>query len=73
VRHLDHSPTRPYTVALGDAPYHATLYYADFGGAPEARFDMYGNPTWSGKVIVRCGEFEQSVTLSSADGSVTVN
>jgi type II secretory pathway pseudopilin PulG len=71
VRHLDHSP-RPYTVALSDAPYHAQLYYADFGGAPQAEFDMYGAARWGGKVIVRVGEFEQTVALSRDDGSVTV-
>ena len=71
VRHLDHA-SRPYTVALGEAPYHATLYYADFGGAPQAMFDMYGAPKWGGKVIVRVGEFEETVTLSRDDGSAKV-
>lgn len=71
VRHLDHGGT-PYTVSLGDAPYHAELYYADFGGAPQAAFDMYGGAKWSGKVIVRVGEFEQTVALNRDDGSVTV-
>ena len=71
VKHLDHAP-QPYTVTLGDSPYHAQLYYADFGGAPQAEFDMYGAPKWSGTVIVRVGEFEQTVALSRDDGSVTV-
>jgi hypothetical protein len=48
------------------------LYYADFGGAPQAEFDMYGSPKWGGTVIVRVGEFEQKVALSRDDGSVTV-
>jgi prepilin-type N-terminal cleavage/methylation domain-containing protein len=71
VRHLDHGAT-PYTVALGNAPYHAEIYYADFGGAPQAKFDMYGSAKWSGKVIIRVGEFEQTVALNRDDGSVTV-
>jgi type II secretory pathway pseudopilin PulG len=71
-RHLDHA-ARPYTVALVDAPYHATLQYADFGGAPQAQFDMYGNPKWSGTVIVRCGDFQHTVALNRDDGSVTIN
>jgi prepilin-type N-terminal cleavage/methylation domain-containing protein len=71
VRHLDHA-SQPYTVTLSDAPYHATLYYADFGGAPQALFDMYGAPKWGGKVIVRVGEFEQTVSMAADDGSVTV-
>lgn len=72
MRHLDHA-SQPYTVTLVDAPYHATLYYADFGGAPQAQFDMYGSPKWGGKVIVRVGDYEQTVDLSRDDGSVTVN
>jgi type II secretory pathway pseudopilin PulG len=71
VRHLDHR-SQPYTVTLVDAPYHAELYYADFGGAPQAVFDMYGAPKWSGKVIVRVGEFEHTVNLSRDDGAITV-
>lgn len=72
VRHLDHA-ARPYTVALTDAPYHAQLYFADFGGVPQAQFDMYGSPKWGGTVIVRVGEFEQTVSMSRDDGSITVN
>ena len=71
VRHLDHG-TNPYTVALSGDPYHADLSFADFGGAPQAVFDMWGAPRWGGKVIVRVGEFEETVVLSRADGSVTV-
>ena len=71
VRHLDHG-SQPYTVALSGAPYHAELYYADFGGAPQASFDMWGAPRWGGKVVVRVGEFEQTVALGRDDGSITV-
>jgi prepilin-type N-terminal cleavage/methylation domain-containing protein len=71
VRHLDHS-SAPYTVTLSDPPYNATLYYADFGGAPQAAFDMYGSAKFGGKVVIRVGEFEQTVALSRDDGSVTV-
>jgi prepilin-type N-terminal cleavage/methylation domain-containing protein len=71
VRHLDHA-SAPYTVTLSDSPYNATLDFADFGGAPQAVFDMYGSPKWSGKVIVHVGEFEQTVALNRDDASVTV-
>jgi prepilin-type N-terminal cleavage/methylation domain-containing protein len=71
VRHLDHA-SAPYTVDLSDAPYHAVLDFADFGGAPQAVFDMYGAPKWSGKVIVHVGEFQQTVALNRDDASVTV-
>jgi prepilin-type N-terminal cleavage/methylation domain-containing protein len=72
VRHLDHS-SAPYTVTLSDPPYNATLYYADFGGAPQASFDMYGSAKWGGKVVIRVGDFEQTVALSREDGAITVN
>ena len=72
VRHLDHAAS-PYTVALSDAPYHAQLYYADFGGAPQAEFDMYGAAKWGGQVIVKVGEFQQVVALNRDDGTITVN
>ena len=71
MRHLDRA-SQPYTVTLSDAPYHAQLYYADFGGAPQAQFDMYGAPKWGGKVIVRVGEFEETVALSRDDGTAKV-
>jgi prepilin-type N-terminal cleavage/methylation domain-containing protein len=71
VRDLDH-PKAPYTVTLSDSPYNATLDFADFGGAPQAVFDMYGAPKWSGKVIVHVGEFQQTVALNRDDASVTV-
>jgi prepilin-type N-terminal cleavage/methylation domain-containing protein len=71
VRHLDHG-SNPYTVAISGDPYQAELYYADFGGAPQAVFDMWGAPRWGGKVIVRVGEFEETVVLSRDDGSITV-
>ena len=72
VRNIDHASS-PYTVTLSDAPYHAQLYYADFGGSPQAQFDMYGSPKWGGQVIVKVGEFQQVVALNRDDGSVTVN
>ena len=71
VRHLDHGAS-PYTVAISGDPYQAELHYADFGGAPQAVFDMWGAPRWGGKVIVRVGEFEETVVLSRDDGSITV-
>ena|SRR5437763_14749372 len=71
VRHLDHN-SQPYTVTLSDTPYLATLDFADFGGVPQAQFDMYGSAKWSGQVIVRVGEFQHTVVLSREDGSITV-
>jgi prepilin-type N-terminal cleavage/methylation domain-containing protein len=71
LRHLDNS-TAPYTVDLRAAPYHATIEYADFGGSPQAQFDMYGTLAWDGKVVVRAGERAWTVSLARLDGSPTV-
>ena len=62
----------PYTVDLRAAPYHAIIEYADFGGAPQAQFDMYGTLVWDGKVIVRAGERSWTVSLGKLDGTPTV-
>ena len=72
LRHLDKS-TAPYTVDLRGAPYYATIEFADFGGTPQAQFDMYGSLAWDGKVVVRAGERAWTVSLGKADGSPTVN
>ena len=70
-RNLDH-PKSIYTVDLAGDPYRVTIGYADFGGAPQAQFDMFGTPLWSGKVTVYAGDYARSVTLAKEDGSVTV-
>ncbi|HZN65564.1 MAG TPA: type II secretion system protein [Tepidisphaeraceae bacterium] len=69
-RHLDDAK-RPYTVNLGDGPYHATLHYADFGGVPQAEFDMYGNAVFGGKVVVRVGDHERVIDVPAGGGEVT--
>ena len=72
VRHLDRS-TEPYTVNLTDAPYYVLLAFADFGGLPQAQFDMYGVSLWDGTVMVKSGDYERTVKLKRDDGSITVN
>lgn len=71
MRSLDHAAA-PYTVNLAAAPYNVTIGYADFGGAPQATFDMYGTAQWSGKVTVYAGSYARTVQLTKEDGSVTV-
>ena len=71
VRNLDH-PGAVYTVNLAGDPYRVTIAYADFGGAPQAQFDMFGTPQWSGTVTVRAGDYARTVLLAKEDGSVTV-
>jgi type II secretory pathway pseudopilin PulG len=71
VRDLDHS-ANPYTVNLAGAPYYVKITFADFGGVPQAQFDMYGTALWGGTVKVRTGDYERTVSLVKADGSITV-
>jgi prepilin-type N-terminal cleavage/methylation domain-containing protein len=70
-RNLDH-PKSIYTVNLGGEPYRVTIGYADFGGTPQAQFDMFGAPTFGGKVTVYAGAYARTVSLVKEDGSVTV-
>ena len=70
-RNLDH-PKALYTVDLAGDPYCVTIGYADFGGAPQAQFDMFGTPLFGGKVTVYAGPFARTVSLVKEDGSVTV-
>ena len=72
MRHLDRA-SDPYTVNLSEAPYHVLVAHADFGGVPQARFDMYGEAAFGGVVRVRSGDYERTVTLVKQDGSITVN
>ena len=62
---------RRQAVNLGDGPYHATLHYADFGGVPQAEFDMYGNAVFGGKVVVRVGDHERVIDVPAGGGEVT--
>lgn len=71
VRDMDRSAD-PYTVNLAGAPYYVSITYADFGGAPQAQFDMYGTALWGGTVKVRTGDYERTVSLLKSDGSITV-
>ena len=71
IKNLDHS-TDPYTVNLAGAPYYVNITYADFGGVPQAQFDMYGTALWGGTVKVRTGDYERTVSLVKSDGSITV-
>jgi prepilin-type N-terminal cleavage/methylation domain-containing protein len=68
---LDH-PKSIYTVNLAGDPYHVAIGYADFGGAPQAQFDMFGVPAFGGKVMVYAGDYARTVSLVKEDGTVTV-
>jgi prepilin-type N-terminal cleavage/methylation domain-containing protein len=68
----DH-PARTYVVGLSQSPYRASIV-AD--GAADANgniiFDGYGSPATSGTIIVQCGDFQKTITINAASGSVTL-
>jgi len=71
VADLNH-PKSPYTVNLAGDPYRVTIGYADFGGAPQAQFDMFGNPAFGGTVKLYAGSYSSTVSLVKQDGTVSV-
>jgi prepilin-type N-terminal cleavage/methylation domain-containing protein len=71
VADLDH-PKSLYTVNLAGEPYHVTIGYADFGGTPQAQFDMFGNAAFGGSVTVNSGSYSSTVLLIKQDGTVSV-
>jgi hypothetical protein len=68
----DH-PARTYVVGLSQSPYRTSIV-AD--GAADANgniiFDGYGSPATSGTIIVQCGDFQKTITINAASGSVTL-
>lgn len=56
---------RPGGVSLGEAPYQATLVYADFGGSPDLMFDGYGRITTSGEVRLKVGAMRGRLIFSA--------
>jgi type II secretory pathway pseudopilin PulG len=57
----------PGAVRLDEAPYQATLTYADFGGGPDLVFDGYGRITTSGEVRLRVGTMRGRLIFSAHD------
>ncbi len=65
-------PARPYEVDLGQEPYQVVLVYAFSKSElmPEVVFNGFGLPNGGGKIILRAGQHEQTVTLDAATGRV---
>ena len=64
--------TADYVARLGDAPYQAKLFSADFGGVPQVVFNGYGVPSSTGTVVVRVGDVQKTVVVSALTGKTTV-
>ena len=58
---------QPGSVQLGEAPYQATLTYADFGGAPDLVFDGYGRIVTTGEVRLRIGDMRGRLVFTAHD------
>ena len=71
MEHHDH-PSLEYQVLLSEAPYHASLESADFGGTSNVAFDGYGVPGSGGTVIVQSGQYQKTITLNADTGKPTV-
>ncbi len=71
---LDHpdSPGQPYGVDVSAYPYQSSILRADFSGHTRVRFDRFGYPDSGGTVIVRCGGYQQSVTLAAQGTRATI-
>lgn len=66
----DH-PAIIYTVSLGQAPYRCAIVSAapaDANG--NVSFDGYGTPSAGGAIVLQCGDFQRSVQVSAAAGTI---
>lgn len=57
-------PEKMYQVDLSLAPYGANIVTADFGGDALLIFDGYGEPDTGGRVVVRIGDHQETITIA---------
>ncbi|MFP4354906.1 MAG: GspH/FimT family pseudopilin [Phycisphaerae bacterium] len=69
--HPDH-PALRYRNQLSAEPYRATIIEADFDSSPSVTFNGLGEPDSGGRVVVQCGDQQQTIILhpSSAEAEV---
>lgn len=60
-----------YAVNIAAAPYAADILSASFGGSLSVQFDIYGQPSNSGSVVIRSGARQYTVQLDAA-GNVSI-
>ncbi|HEY1686402.1 MAG TPA: GspH/FimT family pseudopilin [Tepidisphaeraceae bacterium] len=65
-------PTQTYSVNLLNNPYKSTLSSASFNSATTLTFDGYGSPSSAGSVVLTCGSFTKTISVSADDGAVSV-
>ena len=66
-------PSLEYEVVLSEAPYHASLGSADFGGAGQVSFDGYGVPNSGGTITVQSGQYVKTITVDPSSGKPTTS
>lgn len=65
------NPSADYRVDLGHA-FDVDIVSASFQGQPTATFDGYGIPVAAGQVVIRAGDYQQTVVLDAQGGAVRV-
>ncbi|OHB66542.1 MAG: hypothetical protein A2V70_05315 [Planctomycetes bacterium RBG_13_63_9] len=61
-----------YVVRLSDAPHQVSLVSADFGGDADVVFSGHGLPDSSGAVVIRSGNYQQTISLDQESGTASV-
>ncbi len=59
-------PERSYAVLLGASPYGVDVRTADFSGAGNLQFDIYGRPDRSGTVVLQTAGQQRTIEVNSA-------
>ena len=65
-------PSEVYSVSLAETSYPANITTADFAGNPSVTFDIYGQPDFTGSVIVVSGNAQEIVVLDVVTGRASV-
>ncbi len=60
-------------VRLSDAPFAADLVSANFGGFQKVIFDAFGQPDYTGTIVIQVGAFQKTITVDKQTGSATAS
>ncbi|MDB5333845.1 MAG: hypothetical protein JWP03_4996 [Phycisphaerales bacterium] len=61
-----------YNVNISGDPYYASFVSASFNNTAAVTFDQYGSCDNSGTIVVQCGGVQNTITVESTSGKVTV-
>jgi general secretion pathway protein H len=64
--------TSAYQFSLSELEYDCEMLSADFNGVATLTFDVYGRPTNTGTIVVRCGSDSLTLTLDEL-GQISVS